>query len=339
MASGEVSISCVAVGRDANHPLLREIARWGNGRYYAAEDLAEATQLLEREFEEFARSVIVERPVQVLALAKSDVFTGIDLDLSPALFGYVRVKPKLSAETLLVTDLAKEPILVTWRYGAGRCTLFTTDVLGKWSQLWVSDWSDQFGQFWQNLVTWDLHALPGISYVPRAQARGWELWLSADALDPKNKFVNDQPPKSGLYPLGEKGQVFSEESRIEIRMDQTGPGRYQARHKVDRSGVYLFRVSGGDGSGVSTTGAVVSVNRELASLLPNIPLRQELCRAAQGQVLDRPESVFDSESSAQKRPHDPGAALALIACVLFTLDVLTRRWPAVTEFLRRKASS
>ena len=335
-SSGEVAISCVAVGSEANHKLLREIARWGNGRYYRAEDVEEATQVLEREIEEFARAVVVERPVDALALKDSELFSGVDIDLSPTLFGYVRVKPKLAAETLLVTQKAKDPLLITWPYGAGRSTVLATDVRGKWSQLWISDWMEQFGQLWQNLVEWSSRPEPGIDYVPDVEVRGWELLLEADALDARNKFVNDQPPKAGLYPLGEKGQLFSEESRIEIGMTQTGPGRYEARHKVDRSGVYLFKVAREDGTGVATTGAVVSVRKELASLLPNVAMREKLCEVSQGRLAESPSDVFNLRGSAKKRPHDIGSALLLIACLLFVLDVLARRWPAVVEFFERR---
>ena len=335
-ASGEVSISTVAVGSEANQKLLSEIARWGNGRYYPAEDVEEAGHVLEREIEEFARAVVVERPVEALALKQSELFQGIDIDLSPTLFGYVRVKPKLASETLLVTQKAKDPLLVTWPFGAGRTTVLATDARGKWSQLWVSDWSDQFAQLFQNMVNWSSHATPGIDYFPRVKVRGWELLLDVDALDDRNKFVNDRPPVVGVYPLGEKGQVFSEESRVEIKMGQSGPGRYQAIHKVDRSGVYLFKVAREDGSGVATTGGVVSVNRELASLLPNHALMQKLCDVSEGRIAEGPAEVFDLEGAAKKRPHDIGSQLLLAACFLFILDVLSRRWPAVVEFMRKR---
>ena len=339
LASGEVSVSCVAVGADANHRLLKEIARWGNGRYYEAENVAQATGMLEREIEEFARSVVVERPVEVLALKQSEVFTGVDIDVSPSLFGYVRVKPKLAADTLLVTQKAKDPLLVTWPYGAGRATVFATDVKGKWSQLWVSDWGDQFAALWQNLVAWSSKGEPGIDYVPRIEVRGWELLLDVDALDARNKFVNDRPPAAGLYPLGEKGQVFSEASRIDIATNQTGPGRYQARHKVDRRGVYLFKVARDDGTGVATTGAVVAVNKELASLLPNPVMGSKLCEVSGGRKAESPADVYDLEGAAKRRPHDVGMALLIIACLLFATDVLVRRWPAAVDFVQRRMAN
>ncbi|MBI2192410.1 MAG: VWA domain-containing protein [Planctomycetes bacterium] len=336
LASGEVSVSCVAVGREANHELLREIARWGNGRYYPAEDVQEAARVLEREIQEFARAVVIERPIEVLAIRPGEVLNGVDIDLSPTLFGYVRVKPKLASETLLVTQKSKDPILVTWKYGAGRSAIFTSDVRGKWSQLWVSDWADQFARLWQNLVEWCTRAEPGIDYAPRIQVRGWELHCQVDALDARNKFVNNQPPRAGLYPLGEKGQVFSEASRIETPMIQTGPGRYEARPKVNRSGVYLFKAARPDGTAAATTGAVVSVSRELASLLPNLALRDQLCEITGGKVARSARDVFKLEGAAKKRPHDLGCAFLLAACFLFLLDVLARRWPAVTEFLSRR---
>lgn len=338
-AASEVTVSCIAIGGDANQELLRRIARWGNGRYYQAEDMADVEFVLEREIEEFARSVVIERPVESLVLKENEIFNAVDVDIAPMLFGYVRVKPKLAAETLMITRKSQDPLLVTWRYGAGSAAIFTTDVSGKWSQLWITDWEDQFARFWQNLVAWGFKTEPGVDYVPRIDVRGWNLLMKVDALDARNKFVNNLPPAAGLYPLGEKGQLFSEESRIEVALTQVGPGLYQGRHKVDRSGIYLFKVTRKDGTAVAGTGAVVSSNKELAALLPNQLMREKICEMAGGRVVQKPAEIFETGGVSKKRPHDVGMPLLLAACVFFLFDVLVRRWPAVTEIFRagRKA--
>lgn len=339
MTSSEISISCIAVGNDANQAALRQMARWGNGRYYHAEDVDQAARLLEREIEEFSRSVVVEKPVEALMLKEHPVLSGVDISLSPTLFGYVRVKPKLAAETLLVARKSKDPLLLTWTYGAGRVTIFSTDVQGKWSHLWVSEWGDSFAALWQNLCQWTASADRGVYYVPRVRIRGWELLVDVDALDARNRFVNQTPPTAGIYPLGETGQVFSEESRVDLPMFQTGAGRYQNRYRVNRRGVYLVKVSRADGSAVATTGAIVSANRELTSFLPNLALRDKLCQASGGWVATKTGEVFRRAGPAILRPHDIGRALLLAAGLFFVLDVCVRRWPAIVDFVRRRRSS
>ena len=339
LAAGDVSVSCIAVGKDANKKLLRHIARWGNGRYYEAETVNDARSLFQREIEEFARSVVVERPVEILALQDSEVFRGVDIHTAPTLFGYVRVKAKLAARTLLVAQRSKAPLIVTWTFGSGRVTVLATDLRGKWTQLWVDEWGDPFGRLLRNLATAGFRRGGGTEYSPRVSARGWELTCEADGLDENNRFVNGKPPVAGLYPLGEKGQVFSEAGRIEIKPEQAGPGLYRVRHKVDRSGVYLFKVSRPDGGGVRTTGVVVAMNQEVASLLPNRALEHKLCKVTEGRANAKPAEVFDITGAAKRRPRDLAGILLSIACVVFVLDVLARRWPALARVFARRGES
>jgi len=339
LAAGDVTVSCVAVGKDANKELLRRVARWGNGRYYEAESEKDATKLFQREIEEFARGVVIERPTEMLPVKASEMFQGVDIHTSPTLFGYVRVQPKLAAETLVVTQQSKDPLLVTWPFGAGRVTVLATDLRGKWTQLWVDEWQDQFALFLRNLLRRVEDTEAEVEYVPRAGVRGWELTLEADGLDPANRFVNGKPPRAGLYPLGEKGQVFSEAARQDVRMEQVGPGLYRARHKVNRSGVYLLKVSRSDGGGVRTAGAVVAMNQEAASLLPNRDLENKLCAVTDGSAGAKPAEVFALTGAARKRPHDLAGMLLVIACVVFALDVLVRRWPALAATLRGRGRS
>lgn len=334
-AASDISISCVALGHDANRKMLEGIARWGNGRYFVAENVAEATKILEREVQELAQAVVVEKPTKPLVLEQnSEIFAGVDMNLVPTLFGYVRVKPKLAAQTIMVTKEARDPLLLTWQYGAGRVTIFNTDLGGGWTQLWVSDWGGEFTRLWQNLVTWSMKREPGVVYLPHVRTRGWELQCSVDALDEKRKFVNNAPPAAGLYPLGEQGQVFSEASRINIPMRQTGPGQYESSHKVNRRGIYLFKAARTNGTGVACTGAVIADSREMAFPLPNLVLRQKLCELARGRVVAESKEVFEKKARTTKRSHDLGIYLLLAACFLFALDVTARRWPAVLAFFK-----
>lgn len=335
-AAGEVSVSCVAVGSDANKKILRDIARWGNGRYYEADDQDDARGMIEKEIEEFARPVVVERPVDSMNLAKSRVFEGIDMASAPTLFGYVRVKPKLAAQLLLVTRQAKEPLLVSWKYGAGRVTIMTTDMAGKWTQLWVDEWADSFGRLMRNLAFWGGDEKSEVDFIPRVQAEGWELFCEVDALDQRNRYVNGCKLESGVYSLGEKGQVFSSAGCLTVDLKQAGPGLYQGRCKVERDGVYLFKVSARDGGMVRTTGAIVTANKETRSLLTNRQLAQDLCKATGGQVVKDVTRVHGITLSGQKRLHDMSGILLALACLVYLMDVTARRWPAITGYFRRR---
>ena len=91
--------------------------------------------------------------------------TAVDDDLvhvrslpgAPPLRGFVAMRPKATAETLLETTTGA-PLLARWRRGAGVVIAWTSDLDGPWAADWLT-W-DGYAAFWSGVVSGDSRRAP-----------------------------------------------------------------------------------------------------------------------------------------------------------------------------------
>ena len=163
-----ITISTVALGKEASRPLLEDMARIGKGRFYAcanaeavprvfAVETASASRLGIREEpffprkekggqEPFSRSGR-RREKDVPAKTVPDPFAF--LDLAPSLLGYVETQPKAGAHVVLTAGTG-DPLLAWLPYGEGMSVAFTSDAEARWGAAWLA-WPE-FGRFWTQVV-------------------------------------------------------------------------------------------------------------------------------------------------------------------------------------------
>lgn len=149
MTADQITVSTVSVGASADQPLLARLATLGQGRHYFCPDPRTIPQVFARETIRASGEAIQEESFRVNRLRPHRALRGVDLASAPSLYGYVRTRPKTTAEQLLVTDTG-DPLLLTWRVGRGKVTAFTSDAKPRWAKDWLT-WSG-YGQFWAQLV-------------------------------------------------------------------------------------------------------------------------------------------------------------------------------------------
>jgi len=149
MAAERITVSTVALGPDADQPLLEEIARLGKGRFYVADDPGQTPQIFAKETVTASKSALNEQPFSAALVRPTRVLAGIRLDEAPFLLGYVITRPKPTAVVILATETG-DPLLAWWRYGLGMSAAFTADAKARWAAEWLS-WP-QFGAFWAQVV-------------------------------------------------------------------------------------------------------------------------------------------------------------------------------------------
>jgi len=76
----------------------------------------------------------------------------------PLLLGYNRVLPKAGAT--VVVQIGEDPLLVTWSFGRGRATAFTSDCGPHWCPPPFVEWPG-YATLWQQIVTWTAGRLDG----------------------------------------------------------------------------------------------------------------------------------------------------------------------------------
>lgn len=226
-----VTVSTVAVGRDANTALLSELAYQTGGAYYFTDDPFDIPSIVLKDTMSVARSSVVEESFRPVPVVASPIIDTIDWTTAPELDGYIATTAKPFADFLLGGKYLGDPLLATARFGSGKSAAFTSDIGGLWSKNWAS-W-DGAAVFWRQLVRWARTSLTDFPYEVVTNTSGDRLTVVVDAIDERGGFVNGLQLRSiVLSPDG---------SRQQSELAQTAPGRYEAAFTLQQSGGHILQ--------------------------------------------------------------------------------------------------
>ena len=322
LARDKVTVSTVAIGRDADVEFMRTLARWGGGRTYVAKDLYSVPKIFTAEAVMAIRSFIVEEPSPLARSGAGPTLLG--LTLPPPIRGYVAAAPKPFADVAL-TGPRGDPVLASWRYGLGRSVAVTSDDGLRWTAPWAS-WSD-VGRFWSQAVRWTLSDdAPGLHLATGLDRGGTEgrAVLHARQID--------GAPWDGLDVRGEV--TAPDGTGTTIALEQTSPGRYEAAVSAPHAGVYTVTAAarnGGENAGTRTVGFVVPYSPEFRLAAGNAALLSRLVETTGGMFLKGPEDAFRPGRGSGRRETWP--ALSGVALALLLAEVAVRRLPALGQRL------
>ncbi|MFQ5656138.1 MAG: VWA domain-containing protein [Candidatus Methylomirabilales bacterium] len=319
MARDRITVSTVAIGRDADTRLLRDISRWGKGRYYYSDDAQSLPRIFALEAQLASKAAAVEEPfLPVVTAPLHEVLQQIDWRTTPPLGGYVATTPKPTAE-LLLTSPQGDPLLSVWRYGIGRSAVFTSDAKGRWGVLWLK-W-EGFPQLFSQLIRWTLRRGQRQELNAEFDRRGDRGVITVEAVSPQGEFLNFLEARAGV--------IAPDKSRYVVDLAQVAPGRYEGAFPLKGEGAYLL--------GVIEQRGEETIHSELGSLiLPyasehrtlglNLPRLKEVVGLTGGGLIDRAEEVFrlGRRPSVVSTPLWP--YLALSSLVLFFAECLSRQF-------------
>jgi Ca-activated chloride channel homolog len=328
LAAGGITLSAVAVGADADHPLLGALAARTGGRMYATNNARAIPQIFVRETVLAGRSGLFERRfVPALRLApESPIFAGLRPDDFPPLDGHVITVAKPLADVPLIraAEERTDPILAHWQVGLGRTVAFTSGLWPRWGPAWVS-WSG-FGKLWAQAVRWAAR--------PEAST-DFEAQVSVDGNRGRVVLEAHDIADLGAGSVQTAGVVVGPDSVARpLTLTQTGPGRLEGEFQVAGAGSYLVRMGYRAGtertpkSGFVQAGVSVPYDAEWRDLASNEELLRGIARRTEGRLLDmrRPEAVFEPWSI---RPVETRAPLwewlVRAAMIAFLADVAVRR--------------
>ena len=256
MAKDKITVSTVAIGKDADVQLMVDIAKWGRGRFYYTEDSQTIPRIFTLETQLASKASLIEQPFRPQLTAPGhEAMQDIDWKAVPPLGGYVATTVKQNAELVLMSH-QEDPVLATWRYGLGRSAAFTSDAKAKWGVLWLR-WRD-FNKFWSQLVRWTLRSGSRSDTVATVQRQDAAGEIFVDAIDGKGEFINFLDSQVGV--------VAPNRERTVIDLEQIGPGRYRGRFPTPQEGVYLV--------GMAQRSSDRVIGSQLAGLV--VPYAQEL---------------------------------------------------------------
>jgi uncharacterized membrane protein len=252
--SGE-TLSTVAVGDDADNPLMGMLASIGGGRFYQVDSPETLPRIFTREASLASRSTIIEEPFSPRLSRPSAATNGIDWSAPPQLDGYVataeRDPVKSPAILSLISD-KDDPVYAVWQYGLGRAAAFTSDAKPRWANKWMN-WSG-FGQFWAQLLRDVLRRESNGGLTPRIKITAGRGHVSIEATDANGAFRNS---------LQLQAQIISPDlSTNNVALDQTAPGQYEGDFDALARGAYLVTISENNGTNKVTAGVVNSYSPE-----------------------------------------------------------------------------
>ena len=177
-----VTVSVIGMGlpTDGDAQLLRDIARWGNGRIYFAEDVTSLPRIFSQETIAVARASFIDAPTGLAVGGDWGLLGRASGASPPSVEGYNLTFRKPGTSTgLLTVDDNKAPIVAFWPRGAGRVVAVMAEVDGAATGA-LRTWSST-RPLLEETVRWAMPAsVSGLDAVARTTVQGSDLHVTLD---------------------------------------------------------------------------------------------------------------------------------------------------------------
>jgi len=297
MARKGMNVSTVLIGGGAHSNFLVSLSRWGKGRFYSVPDRFNLPEVILK-LPSTTRLPAYRSGTHDVRVRGGPGWLG-GVDEVPPLSGYVQLRARRRAETLMETVAGEHPVLASWRYGLGRVTAFASEPTGPGTASW-DQWEGYGPMLARVLARTARDSSEPYSY--RLTRRGSTLRLDA-------KRLRDAPP-----PTARIGETT-------IRFRQRAPDLFTA--SVPWPPEREARVLAGNTRLVSDAFGDIAPEKMVDGAV-DLPA---LAEATGGRMLLRggtPEAGGGTAPVALTRLRPTLLALALLA---FLAELVYRRWP------------
>jgi Ca-activated chloride channel homolog len=227
----EITLSTIAIGSDADLPLLEQLATWGGGRYYFAGEPEDIPRLTLLESEIARADPLVEEPFQADLAEVHPIMRDFAPAELPQLDGYVAVTPKDAAEVVLRSP-DDDPVLVAWQYGLGRAVAWTPSAGEPFATGWPR-WLS-YGRFWAQVVRYTLPEPDSGPLQVRLEPRPGGARITVDALRPGGEPLDLATVNARM--------LLPDGSERDFAIRQVAPGRYSQELALPATGPYAVSV-------------------------------------------------------------------------------------------------
>jgi len=230
---GGVTISTIAVGRQANLRLLDSISKYGGGASYQTDSASDLPEIFLEDVKQHGSELtMVEKQFEPRSHAPDPVLKDLAGRQLPPLKGYVStdLKPRATLDLFVDRSGRREPVIASWKYAAGKAMAVTTDASGRWSSAWVS--AGMFGQVWDRLLTW---------ITPEsAEAQNFDIALGyrSGRLQIKLTDYGEHPERAAR--LVSASVAGPGGLRSEVILSEGAPGELSGSVEAPRAGVYYI---------------------------------------------------------------------------------------------------
>ncbi len=276
-----MTLSTVAVGMGADKELLKLLAEYGNGRYYATDVFSDIPSIFTKEAFMAGKKYLNNVTFYPRVTADSPIITG--LDALPELDGYVATSKKDQGKVIL-SGPDDDPILASWQYGLGRSVAFTSDMKGIWSEKWLA-W-DANQNFWTNAVSWLVQQDLNTDYVVDGRYEEGRGIIDVKSLVKGEDFASIE----GLLASPEGGTSS-------IVLNAAAPGHYRGEFESEGQGIYLasFSLGEGDDAEQIITAVNIGYSEEFDFFSHSNVKMEEITAISGGRILENGRDVFKGE--------------------------------------------
>lgn len=318
----KITTSAVAIGDQANIPLLKRIAQYGGGFFHHTYDPRTLPEIVLDEMREWPqeKEPPPAKDFVPVAVEGSQILSSFPPSY-PRLQGYMETELKGGADLDLAIERQgrRDPLLASLSYGRGKAAAFTADLSGRWTRDWIR-W-DSLAPFWDKVFEW---------LQPKKKE-------TPDALPPHEVRINleEGRPVVELYIYGEEsdGSLFrfsylgvgqSGEGALtriargyyRAKLPFSRPGDYRIELTEERQGKKLPYPPLGYSIAFNPTGEVVRGDF-------NIPILERLARLTHGQINPPGLEIEGEKTIHASRPLR--FYVLVLTPVLFFLEIVFRR--------------
>jgi len=321
-----VTVTTIGIGDDINEELLKNLAAWNDGSYYRA-DMDKIPKVIMKETVRVTRDLIQEGKFAVSVDAADRLTQGLDTRL-PAIRGYLvtQAKPLATVHLSAVAETAKakaDPLLASWRYGAGKVAVFTSDS----GRAWLAPWSgnDAFKRLWGQTLRAIERGSPDSGLRATARVEGSGVRLIVEALGADRRLMSGlrlaavETAATGTTgasaAAGAEGTAFP--------LTETAPGRYEGYAPLEGDGLRQFTITEAQGGAWTQAWVWNPSGAEASGLGPDSVALGTMVGASGGALLDH-ERVSLPPTQWRWTWKPLRELLLVAALILFLLELYAR---------------
>ena len=317
----KITVSAVAIGAEANLPLMKRITQYGGGFFHHTFDPRSVPRIVLQQIQEAPQSETPkQRDLLPIQEPRSEIFAGFAQRNYPPVLGLMDTELKRGAnlDLFISREGGRAPLLASWRYGRGKSVALTMDMESRFSRDWIP-WSGLQG-FWDKILGW---LRPEVEPVPLHEAR-----ISLVNMRPLlDLYLYDEASANSQFTISIAGKNGNSSTAL---LKQLAPGHFQTTLPIGAPGDYKIELSELRRERRIPLPALsyslpYDVNADLPRPSFNTALLAQLAQASGGEInpLLRDIAVEPAvtERSAPKR-----APLIAMAFLLFLLEVAFRKF-------------
>lgn len=318
---GGVTISTIAIGREANLALLQAISRYGGGGFYQTDSPQNLPQLFLADVRQSGGdTTMVEKDFVPYTTSPDPILKNLAGRQLPPLKGFVatELKPGAALSVFVNSGGARAPIVASWKYGAGKALAMTTDASGRWSARWIEN--GVFAPLWDKLIGWLAPGATGRADI------GVALGYRAGRIEIR---LTDYSVTAGTADRALNAVVTAPNgAHFDAMLAPDGPGELAGSIEAAAPGNYFIQLRPPRGANVVYPPLAYTVSAaidaELPRPAPNYGLLEHLASATGGRLNPAPgELAVARPGFEQSAPLSPWLIVA--AMLLLMGEALIRR--------------